>query len=53
MSTSLIVEHSHIQVQLRHFDRMRGGTVEVEALVVLLRVALVGVHDVRHPVLRL
>ena len=56
MSASLIVKHSDIQVYLRHLNRMGRGTFEVKALVepvVLLPVALVTVHHVLHPLLRL
>ena len=51
MGASFIVEHSHIQVELWHLYRMRRGTVKVEALVVLLPVALVSIHHVLRPVL--
>ena len=56
MSASLIVEHSDIQVYLRHLNVMGGGTFEVKALVepvVLLLVALVAVHHVLRPLLSL
>ena len=56
MSASLIVEHSDIQVYLRHLNGMGGGTFEVKALVepvVLLLVALVAVHHVLRPLLSL
>ena len=53
MSTALIVENPDVEVELRHADRVRSRTVEVEALVVLLPVALVGVHHVLHTVLGL
>ena len=53
MRTALIVENPDVEVELRHADRVRSRTVEVEALVVLLPVALVGVHHVLHTVLGL
>ena len=53
VSTALIVENPDVEVELRHADRVRSRTVEVEALVVLLPVALVGVHHVLHTVLGL
>ena len=51
--TALIVENPDVKVELRHADRVRSRTVEVEALVVLFPVALVGVHHVLHTVLGL
>ena len=51
--TALIVENPDVEVELRHADRVRSRTVEVEALVVLFPVALVGVHHVLHTVLGL
>ena len=53
MSAPLIVEYSHIQVELRHLDRMGGWTVKVKALVVFFPVALVTVHHMLLPVLGL
>ena len=53
VSTALIVENPDVEVELRHADRVRSRTVEVEALVVLLPVALVGVDHVLHTVLGL
>ena len=51
--TALIVENPDVEVELRHADRVRSRTVEVEALVVLLPVALVGVDHVLGPIPRL
>ena len=51
--TALIVENPDVEVELRHADRVRSRTVEVEALVVLLPVALVRVNNVLHTVLGL
>ena len=53
MSAPLIVEYSHIQVELRHLDRMGGWTVKVKALVVFLAVTFVRVHHMLHPILGL
>ena len=53
MSAPLIVEYSHIQVELGHLDRMGGWTVKVKALVVFFPIALVTVHHMLHPVLGL
>ena len=53
MSAPLIVEYSHIQVELRHLDRMGGWTVKVKALVVFFPIALFTVHHMLLPILGL
>ena len=46
MSSSLVVEHANIKVDLRHLDRVRGRTVKVEAFIVFVTVTLTAVGHV-------
>ena len=46
IETNLITQDPDIEVDLRHPDWVRGGAVKVKALVVLIPVALGGVHHV-------
>ena len=46
VSSSLVAEDPDIQVDLGHLDRVRGRTVEVEAFIVFVTVALRGVGHV-------
>ena len=50
---ALVLEDPDVEVDLGQLDGVRAWAVEVEALVVLLPVALVGVHHVLHTVLGL
>ena len=42
----LIAQHSDIEVNLWHPDGMGGGAVKLKALVMLISIALRGVHHV-------
>ena len=44
--TDLVTQHPDIEMYLRHPDWVGGGTGEVKTLVVLVSVALGGVHHV-------
>ena len=53
MRAALVLEDPDVEVDLGQLDGVRARAVEVEALVVLFPVALVGVHHVLHTVLGL